>query len=87
MRAAQKASPPPQDVRAGTYCWLATGEPHQFALGSWSSLASMSLELLHVLTNNACPTQTLSYQNIPAQLQERLSETVKRFLGEGKVGG
>lgn len=33
VRAAQKASAPPQDVRAGTYCWLATGEPHQFALG------------------------------------------------------
>lgn len=47
----------------------------------------MSRELLHVLTNNACPTQILSYQNIPTQLQERLSETVKRFLGEGKVGG
>lgn len=32
-RAALKASAPSQDVRAGTYCWLATGERHQFALG------------------------------------------------------
>lgn len=51
--------------------------------GTWSGLASMSLELgfLHVLTNIACPTQ-----NIPSHLQERLSETLKRFWGGGKMG-
>lgn len=31
-RAVLKVPALPQDVRAGTYCWLATGEPNQFAL-------------------------------------------------------
>lgn len=34
----------------------------------------------------ACSTQNKSYQNIPSHLQERLSETLKRFWGGGKMG-
>lgn len=82
-----KSQPPPQDVRAGTNWWLAAGEPHRFALDfglvwqvcHWNWDFSMFWQICMFYSNK-------SYQNIPSHLQERLSETLKRFWGGGKMG-